>query len=641
MCGVAGFLSSSPLAADAAALARRMGERLRHRGPDGGDDWLDAEAGIALVHRRLAIQDLSPAGHQPMVSADGRWVMSFNGEIYNHPGIRRELDQGGLAPAWRGHSDTETLLAAVTAWGVEAAVSRLVGMFAIALWDRQHRALTLVRDRLGEKPLYYGRQDGMLVFGSELKALSCARSSTPSIDRGALALFLRLGYIPEPWSIHEGIRKLPAGTLLRVSCPAGADSRPVPYWSVSGIAAAARDPLRLDDVEATDELDRLLRQSIAGQQIADVPLGAFLSGGIDSTAVVALMQARSFAPVRTFTIGSADPSRDESAGARAIASHLGTRHTDIVVTPADALRQIPTLPQVYCEPFADSSQIPTLLVCQLARQHVSVCLSGDGGDELFGGYGRYRLARRIASVPPGLRKLGGAAMGVLPDSAWSSVLAAMAPLLSRPQRGAIRRDRLHKLRAVLCAPTDDAVYRQMTGFWPEGRSPALAQAEPPTAFTMPPPAGAALESRLMLLDLRTYLPDDILVKVDRAAMSVSLETRLPLLDHRLVEFALRLPLQMKMRNGRGKWILRNLVSRYVPDELMDRPKRGFGIPIDSWLRGPLRDWAGDLFSAERLRRSDLITPEPVQRIWQDHLAERGDWGHWLWPVLMFEAWRGA
>ena len=638
MCGIAGFFAPAALAPEAIRIAQAMGDRLRHRGPDGQGEWLDAEAGIALAHRRLAIVDLSEAGRQPMASADGRWVLTFNGEIYNHLALRDELQKQGQAPAWRGHSDTETLLAAIAAWGVEAAVRRTVGMFAFGLWDRRDRALTLARDRLGEKPLYYGSQGGVLMFGSELEALKAHPDYRAEIDRGALALLLRFGYVPAPWSIHAGVRKLLPGTLLRIGRPSDSNAAPVPYWSVQELAlAGARQPLALSDAEAVDTLERLLRQSIEGQRIADVPLGAFLSGGIDSTTTVALMQALSPTPVRTFTIGLPGTEFDEAADARAVARHLGTQHTELIVTAEEAQRVIPRLPGLYSEPFADPSQIPTFLVSQLARREVTVALSGDAGDELFGGYDRYRWARRVAAVPAGLRHAAGAALRALPAEAWSALLTPLAPLLPGELRGGGRADRLRKLGAVL-AGSDDAVYRQMVSFWPDGAGPVPDVVEPATAFSEAPPALHDFEARMMLLDLRTYLPDDILVKVDRAAMAASLETRVPLLDHRIVEFALRLPLHQKMRRGQGKWLLRRVLDRHVPATLMDRPKKGFGIPVHAWLRGPLRDWAEDLLSEQRLRRSGLIDPRPVRRLWQEHLNGRSDWGYRLWPVLMFQAW---
>lgn len=642
MCGVAGFFAPSPLAPEASGIARAMGDRLQHRGPDGRGEWLDPAAGIALVHRRLAIVDLSPAGCQPMASADDRWVLTFNGEIYNHLALRHELEKLGRAPAWRGHSDTETLLEAIAAWGVEAAVRRTVGMFAFGVWDRRDRALTLARDRLGEKPLYYGGQGGVLLFGSELKALQAHPDYRAEIDRGALALLLRFGYVPAPWSIHAGIRKLPPGTLLRIARPCDSDATPVPYWSVQDVAlAGSRQPLALSDTEAVDTLEQLLRQSIEGQRMADVPLGAFLSGGIDSTTTVAVMQALSSSPVRTFTIGLPDAALDESADARVVARHLGTQHTELIVTAEEAQHVIPRLPSLYGEPFADASQIPTFLVSQLARRDVTVALSGDGGDELFGGYERYRWARSVARVPAALRHAAGVALQAVPAETWSAMLAPLAPLLPGELGTGNRADRLRKLAAVLGAADDDALYRRMVSFWPDGAAPVPGATEPATAFSEVPPALRAFEERMMLLDLRTYLADDILVKVDRAAMAASLETRVPLLDHRIVEFALRLPLHQKMRDGQGKWVLRRLLDRHVPRALVDRPKKGFGIPIHAWLRGALREWAEDLLSEQRLRRTGLIDPRPIRRLWQEHLNGRSDWGYRLWPVLMFQAWHEA
>lgn len=638
MCGLAGFFARQPFSGDPQQVLRAMAEGIRHRGPDDSGAWLDADAGVAFVHRRLAVVDLSQAGHQPMQSADGRWVISYNGEIYNHLEIRRELDAHAPGRAWRGHSDTETLVEAVAAWGLEPTLQRATGMFALALWDREKRELTLARDRLGEKPLYYGLQHGVLLFGSELKALRAHPACEAQIDRGALALLLRYGYVPAPWSIFSGIRKLPPGTWLTLRQPDDA-APPVPYWSATQAAlSGACRPLVLSDEDAIAELDHLLRQAITGQRIADVPLGAFLSGGIDSSVVVAVMQAMSTQPVRTFTIGFTESEYDESDHARAVAAHLGTVHTQLVVTPTEARAVIPALPTIYCEPFADPSQIPTLLLSRLAREQVTVSLSGDGGDELFGGYARYDWARRIAAVPAAARRAGAAALGALPAEAWSALLAPVAPLLPTALREGNRADRLRKLAAVLAARSDAALYEHLVSFWPRGHVPVLSAIERPTSFDERP-ALHDFEAQMMLTDLRTYLTDDILAKVDRAAMAVSLETRVPLLDHRIVEFALRLPLRMKFRDGQGKWLLRRVLDRYVPRALIDRPKMGFGIPIHDWLRGPLRDWAEALLAEPRLRAGGLLDPAPVRDLWREHLAGRNDWGYRLWPVLMFEAWR--
>lgn len=642
MCGIAGFFSAAPLAPDAAIVARTMGDQLRHRGPDGRGEWLDPQAGIALSHRRLAVVDLSPAGAQPMESADGRWVICFNGEVYNHQELRRRLLNEGHTEGWRGHSDTEVLLAGITAWGIETTVRRTVGMFAFALWDRKSRALTLARDRLGEKPLYYGLQGRVLLFGSELKALQAHPNYCPDVDRGALSLLLRFGYVPAPWSIQAGIRKLPPGTLLRLTRPTDANEAPITYWSVRDAAlAGAREPLVLSDSDCIDALDALVRQSISGQRVSDVPLGAFLSGGVDSSTTVAVMQAMSSTPVRTFTIGLPDAALDEAAAARAIASHLGTLHTEITVTAEEALRVIPRLPDLYCEPLADPSQIPTYLVSQLARQHVTVALSGDAGDELFGGYDRYSWAQQIAAIPHSIRRAAGTALQALPAEVWSALLTPVARMLPHELRVRDRADRLRKLASVFGAGSNDEVYRQIVSFWPSNAVPAANALAPLSVFDEPPPPMRDFEARMMLLDLRTYLPDDILVKVDRAAMAASLETRVPLLDHRIVEFALRLPLHQKIRAGQGKWALRQLLDRYVPRSLVDGPKKGFGIPIHAWLRGPLRPWAENLLSETRLRQGGFIDPGPVRHLWNQHLGGGSDWGYRLWPVLMFEAWCDA
>lgn len=641
MCGIAGFLSGAPLAAEAHQTVRRMGDTLAHRGPDGHGEWVDAEAGVALAHRRLAIVDTSAAGTQPMRSACGRWVMVFNGEIYNHADLRAQLEAAGRAPTWTGHSDTETLLATIAAWGLRTAIDRAVGMFAIALWDRQSATLTLVRDRMGEKPLYFGWLRGTFVFASELKAVRAHPAFDGELDPGAVALLMRYGYVPAPWSVYRGLRKLPPGTLVTIAGTRPGDVTPESYWSVSDTAAAgARQPLQLSDEAAVAELDRLLRQSIAGQRVADVPLGAFLSGGIDSSTTVAVMQSLSERPVRTFTIAVPEAGLDESDHARAVARHLGTDHTELALTARDALDVIPRLPQMYCEPFADASQIPTFLVSQLARRSVTVSLSGDAGDELFGGYERYFWARRIAGTPLLARRLSGHILKSLPAEVWAAAMSPITPWMPRAFREGHLPDRLRKLASVLSAPTDDDVYRQILEFWPMGASPCPAT-ERPSAFSEPPSGLPRFESRMMLLDMRTYLPDDILVKVDRAAMAASLETRVPMLDHRLVEFALRLPLHQKIRGGQGKWILRRVLDRYVPRALVERPKQGFGIPIHDWLRGPLRDWTESLLSESALHTSGLVDPTTVRQTWLEHLAGRNDWGYRLWPVLMFQAWHAS
>jgi len=659
VCGLVGFLYRGTAEHQNAALLR-MTRRLTHRGPDDEGLWTDATVGVALGHRRLAILDLSPAGHQPMVSASGRYVIVFNGEIYNHLELREELsratyatdpssDCGQRGDSWRGHSDTETLLAAFDAWGIEATLKKLVGMFAIALWDRDARTLTLARDRMGEKPLYYGRVRGALVFGSELKALRAFPAFDNPINREALALFMRFAYVPTPWSIYEGIYKLPPGCwvqfpvspALSSTCERGEVKT---YWSVREVAEGGlAEPFCGDEVKAAAELEQLLRQSIANQMIADVPLGAFLSGGIDSSVVVALMQAQSSRPLQTFSIGFHEAGYNEAEHAEAVARHLGTEHTELYVTPAEAQAVIPMLSTLYDEPFADSSQIPTFLVAQLSRRHVTVALSGDGGDELFGGYNRYFLAariwRRIRMLPLPARILAARVIGALSPAAWNRVFATVSPAL--PERLSMRLagDKLHKLAGLLDKGGDEAIYRYLVSFW-QDEAIVLGTKEPKTVVTDCTQwlSCPDFEQRMMYLDATTFLPDDILVKVDRASMGVSLEARVPLLDHRIVEFAWRLPLSMKIRDGQGKWLLRQVLYKYVPRELIDRPKMGFGIPIDEWLRGSLNEWAEDLLSEDRLRREGYLDPAPIRAKWAEHLSGKRNWAYPLWNVLMYEAW---
>lgn len=642
MCGLTGFWSFGGSTEETARdRVKAMAGRILHRGPDDAGVWLDANSGIALGHRRLAVVDLSPAGHQPMVSSGGRFVLVFNGELYNHLALRQELAATGADPAWRGHSDTETLLACIEAWGVEATLKRSVGMFAVALWDREQRCLILARDRAGEKPLYYGWQGDTFLFGSELKALRAHPAFNAAVDRGALALYLRHNYIPAPYSIHQGIFKLPPGTWLELR-QGQRDLEPRAYWSLAEVAErGASDPFTGSDVEAVDEVARLLGNAVAGQQVADVPLGALLSGGIDSTLITALMQAWSRQPVRTFTIGFDEKAYDEATHARAVAAHLGTQHTELRLSANDALDLIPQLPSMYDEPFADSSQLPTHLVMRLARQHVTVALSGDAGDEFFGGYNRYFLGprawRRMGWMPAPARHALGALMTCVPAHTINHWMAPLASRLGVAQLG----NKAHKLgRGLRHVGGIDDLYVSLVTEWPDADGMVVDGFIPANLLDARErwPKLADPVARMMALDGLTYLPDDILVKVDRAAMAVSLETRAPFLDRDVMEFAWRLPLHMKLRDGKGKWILRQLLDRYVPRDLIERPKMGFGIPLDEWLRGPLREWAGDLLAEDRLRREGYLHPEAITRTWNAHLRGQGSFGYRLWSVLMFQAW---
>jgi asparagine synthase (glutamine-hydrolysing) len=624
-----------------------MTDRLVHRGPDDSGVWVDAEPGIALGFRRLAIVDLSPAGHQPMVSPDGRYVIVFNGEVYNFKELRKDLESRGHD--FRSHSDTEVILQAVSEWGLEAAVKKFVGMFAFALWDRHERTLHLVRDRIGVKPLYYGWQGKTFLFGSELKALRAHQGFGAEVNRSALLSYLRFGYISQPLSVYEGIWKMPPGHILKVK----AGARPsvemletVPYWSAQEVyEAGVAEPFRNLEREAIEELDRLLRESVRLRMIADVPLGAFLSGGIDSSTVVALMQAQSNRPVKTFTIGFHEQEFDEAAHAKAVAGHLGTEHTELYVTSKEAMDVIPKLPALYDEPFADSSQIPTYLVSALTRRHVTVSLSGDGGDELFGGYTRYAATRRfwksVRCLPHFSRAALAGLMRAVKPATYNRLFGGINPWLPRSARPSTVGDRVHRLAEVMELRSPEEIYWRLVSYWENPAEVVLGAKEP--AMSLPQTAAwtrrADLSQQMMFLDLVTYLPDDILVKVDRASMGVSLEARVPLLDHRVVEFAARIPVSMKIRFGQGKWLLRQVLSRYVPRELFERPKTGFSVPIEDWLRGSLRDWAEGLLNEDRIRREGFFNPGPISKLWAEHLSGQRNWQGHLWNVLMFQAWR--
>jgi len=648
MCGIAGIFR--PGGADEATLlgcARRMTEALAHRGPDAAGVWTHAQAGVAFGQRRLSILDLSEAGAQPMHSDCGRFAVTYNGEIYNHLDIRRELEAGGAAPNWRGHSDTETLLYAVRRWGMAGALQRLVGMFVFAIWDEKEQTLTLGRDRFGEKPLFYGWSGRDLVFASELKAFAEHPEWSPSLDRSALTAFMRYSYVPAPASIWAGVKKLPPASLVTFAAGAKRDSLPAPvaYWSLRERVVAAQDARVHDDAEATAELERLLSIAIKRQCLSDVPLGAFLSGGIDSSTIVALMQAQACQPVRTFTIGFSDAAFDEAADARRVAAHLGTSHTELYVDARAAMDVIPRLPQMFDEPFADSSQIPTHLVAALARQHVTVALSGDAGDELFGGYNRHvwggRLHARFGKMPAPLRQALGALLGAVSPEPAGTLMRWVQPLL--PSQLHVRRagDQAAKLARIIGSRSFDDMYRLLCSI-DSDPSRTVLQGEESRAWSTDEIDKVAVPldplDRMTLADSLSYLTDDILQKVDRAAMAIGLETRVPFLDKDVVEFAARVPPGMKVRAGRGKWLVRQVLYKHVPAEIVDRPKTGFSIPLDDWLRGPLKSWASDLVSPDRLQRQGLFNAQRVGEKLAQHMSGRHNHGYWLWNVLMAQAW---
>ena len=637
MCGITGFLDARGGAQDAmVSQVRAMERRLVHRGPDDGGTWVDAEAGLAFAQRRLAVVDLSEAGHQPMVSSCGRFVINYNGEVYNADELRPELVAAGRT--FRGHSDTEVIVEGCAVWGLAATLKRLIGMFAIAVWDRQERTLSLARDRMGIKPLYYGTFGPLFLFGSELWALRAHTGWTAEIDRNAVASYLRHNYIPAPLSIYQGVNKLLPGTLLSVQ----AGHAPViePFWSLDAVVANGQaNPFVGSDAEAIDALDSLLSDAVRRRMVADVPVGAFLSGGIDSSTVVALMQKAADRPVRTFSIGFHEAGYNEAEHAKDVARHLGTDHTELYVTSDQALAVIPKLPAMFDEPFADSSQIPTYLVSALTRQHVTVSLSGDGGDELFAGYNRYfqagRIGKAAGAFPLGMRRGAAKAVQMIPPAVWDTAFSMVPPSRRPVQPG----DKMHKLARIL-AENEDGYYLRLISLWDEpdrmvhgGRERKGILWDPSVKALVPD-----YIQRMRYLDMQTYLPDDILTKVDRASMAVALEARVPILDHRVVAFSWSLSNRHMIRDGQGKWILRQVLDRYVPRHLVERPKMGFGVPIDGWLRGPLKEWAADLLSRESLRRHDLIDPEPVARHWVEHLEGSRNWQYMLWDILMLQAW---
>ena len=639
MCGVAGYWDVGGKTSDLAQDIRSMLAAVVHRGPDGSGEWIDPSRGIALGHRRLSILDLSEAGSQPMTSPSGRYVVSFNGEFYNWRDLRAEEEAHGAS--WRGHSDTEVFLAVCDRLGVRTAIERSHGMFALAIWDREAGTLTLARDRLGEKPMYYGWCGSLLLFGSELKALRAHSAWSGRVDRAALTLFLRHMYIPAPHSIYENVRKLHAGAMITFRGAALEWPEADRYWSILDVARRARNNLHTGSPEEiTDDLHALLRRAVQREMVADVPVGAFLSGGIDSSLVAALMQECSVRPAKTFTVGFSEAAYDESRYAAAVARHLGTEHTAVHVTPSEAREVIPKLPSIYDEPFADVSQIPTYLVSSVARKHVTVALSGDGGDEAFAGYDRHRVGPAmwnwLAPVPRFARRALAKALRAVAPGQWDAVLG----FLPTSRRLRLTGDRLHKLASVLNfgAPAD--LYVALTSHWQDPASIVLGAREPSPQWSNSHFDGSDQDvaSLMVLMDTMTYLPDDIFAKVDRAAMAVSLETRAPFVDHSVVEFAWRIPPALRASGGVGKMPLRRVLARFVPTSLFERPKSGFAVPIDSWLREPLRAWAGDLLSEASLRRAGLFAHAPVMRKWEEHQAGHRNWQYLLWDVLVAQAW---
>ena len=649
MCGIAGILSSR---ANLGSV-QQMAEAIAHRGPDDQGTWLDEEAGVAFGHRRLAIVDLSPQGHQPMHSADGRFVICYNGEIYNHAALRRELEDAGHQPdgGWRGHSDTETLLQAIAARGLEKALASCAGMFAFALWDRKERRLHLVRDRFGEKPLYYGWAGGSFAFASELKAIRALPDFEGEIDRRALGLFAARTHVPAPFSIYRRIFKLEPGCILSITSEAAASSRDeaptegraeggvtlTRYWSYPEVVRNGLEQPIAAEPDALAQLESVLLQAVSGQAMADVPVGAFLSGGIDSSTIVALYQSVSATPVRTFTIGFEHAAFNEADHARAVAAHLGTVHHEQTVTAKDARDVIPLLPAIYDEPFADSSQIPTFLVSRFARSKVTVALTGDGGDELFGGYNRHvetpALWSRLRRVPAPLRAAAGRMLGQVPPHYWARLAALRGEV--QPHVGA----RLQKaIQTAADAHSLDDIYRSFLDEWRFHGTPVPGSENPDFGLQLDG-AGAVPDAiRMMSCDALTYLPDDVLCKVDRASMAVSLETRVPFLDHRVAELAARIPLAMKIADGGGKRIVRKLLARHLPAQLFERPKAGFAVPVGEWMRGPLRDWAEELLDPRRMREDGYFDIALVRRRWEAHRSGREESTAALWAVLMFQAW---
>jgi asparagine synthase (glutamine-hydrolysing) len=641
MCGIVGFVDrkvSTPQF-DLHTTVRRMADCVRYRGPDSEGYWENASAGVALGHRRLAIIDLSPAGEQPMHSRSGRFVIVFNGEIYNFPEIRQELLRSDTNLQFRGHSDTEVMLASFEFWGVQEAVKRLNGMFAFALWDRDSRRLYLGRDRMGEKPVYYSTQGSTFLFASELKALRAHPAFAAGVSRAAVREYLRLSHVPAPLSIYEGVYKLPPGCLLTLE--PDKEPRVSSYWNFDeAVQRGLANPFRGSDADAVEGLDHLLRDAVRMRMLADVPLGVFLSGGIDSSTITALMQAQSVDPVRSFSIGFREAAFDESADARAVANHLGTRHTELVATPAEAREVIPLLPEMYDEPFGDSSQIPTHLVARMTHNHVTVALSGDGGDEIFGGYNRHvwvaEIWNRMGGLPRSARRALARGLSFFAPQTWDQVLSLHGSIRSLSRSPG---EKIHKIAAILGSTGPDTMYSRLISHCNDSAKVVVGSPRETTSRDRPGWLDSlSIAEQIMYLDAASYLPDDIFTKVDRATMAVSLEARAPFVDHKVVEFAWTLPLAMKVREKQGKWILRQVLKKYVPASMFERPKTGFAIPLSDWLRGPLRGWSEDLLNEDRLRREGYLDPRLVRSRWERVLKGEGNWQFHIWDILMFEAW---